>query len=214
MRIELPSGTAAELTVPDGTLRRGIVLVPDLMSIRPLFDDMAARLAAEHGWAICAFDIFPGEEALPAEERLPLLPELDVGARLRDAVAAAGVLAGEVGVEPVGLIGFCTGGAIALRAGPTGRFDRIVAFYGMVRGVGPALPVLDLSTPVLELVGGRDAFVPPDDADWLERQGATVVRYPEADHAFVQDPARDTHRLDDAADAWRRAVDFLRIAPS
>jgi dienelactone hydrolase len=36
-----------------------------------------------------------------------------------------------------------------------------------------------------------------------------VVTYEGADHGFVHDDSRPTHRADDAADAWRRAVDFL-----
>ena len=44
MRIELSSGTPAELVVPPAPTR-GVVLAPDIMGLRPLFDDLAARLA-------------------------------------------------------------------------------------------------------------------------------------------------------------------------
>ena len=40
MRIELPSGTPAELARPDGEPVRGLVLVPDIGGLRPLFDDL------------------------------------------------------------------------------------------------------------------------------------------------------------------------------
>jgi carboxymethylenebutenolidase len=210
MRVLLPSGTEAEVARPAAPPRRGVVLIPDLMSLRPLFDELAARLAARHQWAVCAIDLFPGQRDLDQAARLSLLPELDVSSRLRDAVAAADFL----DVEPVAVLGFCTGGAVALRAGGTGRFDRIVAFYGMVNGVGPDLPVLAPGVPTLELVGTEDGFIPPEDADWLEAEGATVVRYPGAGHAFAQDPARDTYRADDAADAFRRAVDWLSTSAS
>ena len=46
MRIELPSGTAAELVhPPSGPAGRGLVVIPDVMGMRPLFDDLVARLA-------------------------------------------------------------------------------------------------------------------------------------------------------------------------
>ena len=45
MRIELPSGTPAELARPEGDASRGLVLVPDIGGLRPLFDDLCARLA-------------------------------------------------------------------------------------------------------------------------------------------------------------------------
>ena len=48
MRIELPSGTAAELVhPPSGPAGRGLVVIPDVMGMRPLFDDLVAHLAAE-----------------------------------------------------------------------------------------------------------------------------------------------------------------------
>jgi carboxymethylenebutenolidase len=94
-----------------------------------------------------------------------------------------------------------------------------VSFYGMIRvperfnGPGHREP-LDAVTspgaaPVLAIVGGIDAFTPVDDIDALEATGATVFRYPEADHGFVHDPSRPTHRPDDAADAWSHVIAFL-----
>ncbi len=61
VRITLPTGTPAELARPDGDIepRLGVVLFPDVMGLRPLFDDMAARLAAEHGWVVCAARAVP-----------------------------------------------------------------------------------------------------------------------------------------------------------
>jgi carboxymethylenebutenolidase len=36
-----------------------------------------------------------------------------------------------------------------------------------------------------------------------------VLRYEGAEHGFVHDPGRPTHRPDDAADAWDKALAFL-----
>ena len=44
MRIELPSGTPAELVKPDGEASLGLVIAPDIFGLRPLFDDLCARL--------------------------------------------------------------------------------------------------------------------------------------------------------------------------
>src|SRR3954454_56642 len=50
MRIELPNGTPAELARPAlGDPVQGLVLCPDIMGLRPLFDTMAERLAEENG---------------------------------------------------------------------------------------------------------------------------------------------------------------------
>ena len=54
----------------------------------------------------------------------------------------------------------------------------------------------------------RSLHAAPTQIDELEAAGATVVRYEGADHGFVHDPARPTHRADDAADAWDRVLEF------
>lgn len=217
MRIELPSGTPAELARPGGEPARGLVVVPDIGGLRPLFDDLCARLAAEHAWAVCAVEPFPGREAMPLEERLATgVASLDDERLLGDLAAAADRL----GTPRVAVLGFCMGGMYALKAAGTGRFDRAVSFYGMIRvpeqfrGPGHREPLEWLDRPgrcpVLAIIGGRDPWTPPDDVAALRsRPDVEVVVYPEADHGFVHDPARPTHRPDDAADAWRRVAAFL-----
>jgi carboxymethylenebutenolidase len=65
--------------------------------------------------------------------------------------------------------------------------------------------------PTLAILGGRDQWTPPDDIDKLRAlPNVEVVVYPEAEHGFAHDPDRPAHRPDDAADAWRRALEFLR----
>ena len=51
-RVTLPSGTPAELVRPPGEPSRGLVVAPDIMGLRPLFDDLCARLANENNWAV------------------------------------------------------------------------------------------------------------------------------------------------------------------
>jgi len=215
MRIELSTGTAAEVARPSGTPARGVVLLPDIMGLRPLFDDLVARLAAEHDWAVAAPEPFPGREDLPVEQRLAAMPTYDHARHVADAVAAADAL----GVEPVAITGFCMGGMGVLRAATTGRFDRAAAFYGMIRlpeaWAGGRNPLDELlakpgsAANVLAIVGTADPYTPAADVDDLEAAGATVVRYEGADHGFVHDASRPTHRADDAADAWRRVTDWF-----
>ena len=63
--------------------------------------------------------------------------------------------------------------------------------------------------PVLELVGTEDPYVPMADIADLQAADAAVVIYEGADHGFVHDDSRPSHRADDAADAWARAITFL-----
>jgi carboxymethylenebutenolidase len=211
-RVTLPSGTPAEVVRPAGEPTRGVVIAPDVMGLRPLYDDLCARLAAEHQWAVAAPEPFPGREHLGLDERQ--IGSNDDDRVLADLTAAADLL----GVEPVGVIGFCQGGMWAFKAAGTSRFDRAVAFYGMIRvpwaRPGHAQPLDWLRRPgacrVLALVAGQDKLVPFEDAQLLgDLEHVEVVVYPDAEHGFVHDPARPTHRRDDAADAWRRVVTFL-----
>jgi len=216
VRTELPSGTAAELVhPPTGPSPRGLVVIPDVMGMRPLFDGLVARLAAEWGMSVAAFEIYPGREDLDVAARLAAAATLADDRVLGDAVAAADLTA----ADRVGILGFCMGGMYALKAVSTGRFDRHCPFYGMVRvpeawqgpGQGEPLDALaagDAST-VLAVVGTVDAWTPSDEVDALEATGATVVRYADADHGFVHDPDRPAHRAGDAADAWRRVEAWL-----
>jgi carboxymethylenebutenolidase len=152
------------------------------------------------------------------EERLGAVGSLDDTAVLADVVAAADAC----GVEPVGMIGFCMGGMYTLKATAAGRFDRAVAFYGMIRvpehwqspGQGAPLDavVADGACPAMAVIGTADPWTPPADVADLAAAGVTVVQYEGAEHGFVHDPDRPAHRAADAADAWRRAIAFLEGA--
>lgn len=225
MDLTLPSGTAAHLAATSGA-DRGLVVVPDIWGLRPLFTDMCHSLAARTGWSVVAVEPFPGQalagasdpEAGLAERGAALAATPD--ARLLDDLVAA---ADATGAPAVGVVGFCMGGMYALKAAGTGRFDAAVGFYGMVRhpegwaGPGQEQPLDCLaraaSSPhpprVMAVVGTVDHWTPPEDLDELEAAGVTVVRYEGADHGFVHDPSRPAHRPDDAADAWDRALAFL-----
>jgi carboxymethylenebutenolidase len=221
VRVTLPTGTPAELALPPVPATRGLVLAPDVMGLRALFEDMAARLAADHGWAVCAPEPFPGHQDFSIEERFAYMPNVSDEQRLGDLSAAADLLQHQAAVDRVGILGFCMGGMYTLKAAGTGRFDRAVAFYGMIRvpkdwkseGHGEPLDWLVKPSPtkVLAVVGGRDAMAPPEDVAALRALGdrVEIAFYPDGEHGFVHDPTRPTHRADDAADAWARAIAFL-----
>jgi carboxymethylenebutenolidase len=216
MRTSLASGTPVEIASVDHPAR-GVVLVPDIMGLRPLFDDLVARLASDYGWAVAAVEPFPGRESMTIEERMGAMASLNDERQVSDLVAAAYLL----DVERVGILGFCMGGMYTMKAVPTGRFDRAAPFYGMIRvpdaWKGPeqrdAIEVLreapGSAEKVLAVVGTADPYTPAQDVDDLEALGATVVRYEGAEHGFVHDASRPAHRATDAADAWRRVADWF-----
>ena len=220
METTLQSGTPAHLVTGEGA-DRGLVVIPDIWGLRPLFADMCHDLAARTGWSVGAFDPFGGTPLPPADDpdgfpaRSAALRELEDDRILGDAES----LATAMDLDHVGLIGFCMGGMYALKAAGSGRFDRVVSFYGMIEvpadwaGAGQGQPLEALARrgdcEVLSVVGTADEWTPPDKVDALEAAGARVLRYIGAEHGFVHDPSRPTHRPDDAADAWDQALRFL-----
>lgn len=223
MRIELSTGTPAELIRPDHVdgSTRGLVVFPDIMGLRPLFDELCERLAGEQGWVVCAPEPFPGPSGAAEdgpfgiEERMAAMRTLS-DTRLRaDAEAAAAA----TGCDAVGAIGFCMGGMLAFKAAGSGAFDRVAGFYGMIRlpeawrgpDLADALDVLRRPDrcPTLAIIGTADPYTPPADVADAEAAGVQVVRYEGAEHGFVHDASRPAHRAADAADAWARVIGFL-----
>lgn len=219
MEIELASGSPADLHPVVGA-KRGLVIAPDLMGRRKLFDDMAAGLSASQTWNVVVVDAFRGRTFTTdtTDERHAVVPELDDDDVVGDLVDAANRLE----VEPVALVGFCMGGMYALKASASHRFDRIVSFYGMIRlperwrgpGQREPLPLLEHAADpdaILAIVGALDHYTPPDDVEALRAKGVQVVSYDQAEHAFVHDKQRPSHRPDDAADAWARFHRHLAV---
>ena len=233
-RIELrgPDGAAVPAihAVPEVVSGRGIVLHPDIMGIRPLFDDLARRLAT-YGFAVCAPEPFAraGKAVLRSGDvaaRFAAVPTLDDDLQIGDLVAAADHLRAGDGVTSVELLGFCMGGMQVLKAAATRRFSHAAAFYGMVRvpeqWVGARLrePLASAPSvcPTLAVFGGADRWTPAEDVEalrraWSARPDCSVVVYPDAEHGFVHDADRPAHRAADAADAWRRVLELFGASP-
>ncbi len=213
---------------PDGMPRSGVVLHPDIGGIRPLFEDMAVRLAS-HGLAVCVVEPFAralasGVDLSDLEGRMAHVAKLDDELQLGDLEAAADYLVVHDDVSEISVVGFCMGGMYALKAAATERFDRAVAFYGMVtvpedwRSSTLAEPLATAASlcPTLAIFGDADPWTPTEDIDalraaWAGRPDCEVVVYPGAEHGFVHDPERPAHRADDAADAWARTLAFLGV---
>jgi carboxymethylenebutenolidase len=201
-----------EVVIPDAPAR-ALVMAPDIMGLRPVFDDHVARLAKEQNWAVAAVEPYPGRDDLSLDQRLA--GRFDAHRMLSDLLAAADRLQ----QERTAVLGFCQGGMTAFRAAGVLRFDRSVSFYGMVRPPqqwsAPGADPLEMlakpgACPVLAIVAGKDRWAPPDDVAALEAlPNVEVVVYPDADHGFVHDASRETHRAEDAADAWAKVYAFL-----
>jgi carboxymethylenebutenolidase len=207
----------------------GLVLIPDVRGLGEHYRDVARRFAAE-GFFVLAVDLYSREGVpdLPDMEAvfrwLRELPDDRVLGDLAAAVDHVGRRA-ETGGRPVGITGFCMGGQYALMAAcSVPGLAACVSWYGMLRYAErtdrkPASP-LDLAPrlgcPYLGLFGAEDALIPQADVEALRgllaRGGKTfeIRSYAGAGHAFFNDTRLDAYRPDAAADAWPRAIGFLR----
>lgn len=207
----------------------GLLLIPDVRGVSPHFEDVAARFAAE-GFFTAVVDLYSREGAPELPDMaavfawIAALPDPRVLADL-DAAVQAVARHPDVRADAVGVTGFCLGGQYALMAACTiDRLRACVSWYGMLRyaahnddkPISPLELAPRLGCPYLGLFGADDALIPPTDVDELrailEREGKTfaIHVYPDAGHAFFNDARPDTYRPAVAADAFPRAVAFLR----
>jgi carboxymethylenebutenolidase len=215
---------------PEGAVAGpGLVVIPDVRGLTDHYKDIARRFASE-GFFALAVDLYSREGApslpdMPSVfawiESLPdprILADLDAAVRF---LAARPEVAG----GRIGITGYCMGGQYALMAAcSVSGLAACVSWYGMLRYAErnerkPASPLElapRLACPYLGLFGAEDALIPSPDVDELRtiltRTGKTfeIKSYAGAGHAFFNDTRPDAYRPDAAADAWPRAVAFLR----
>jgi carboxymethylenebutenolidase len=210
---------------PDGMPRAGVVLHPDIMGLRPLFEDMARRIAT-YGFAVAAIEPYAhvgDEHRGDVEHRMAAAKLLEDAVQLADLDAAANLLVVEDDVTRVSMLGFCMGGYYTFKAAATDRFDAAVAFYGMLRtpdnwrGASPRIDPLDVAgemCPTLAIFGSNDSFTPMADIEalrdaWKGRDDCEIIVVEGGEHGFVHDPERPIHRPDAAAELWTRALEWL-----
>ena len=207
----------------------GLVLIPDVRGLYDHFRDVARRFAAE-GFATLAVDLY-------SREGTPKLPDMDAMFRwmaalpdrrvIADLHAARDFLSSHDAVRggKVGVTGFCMGGQYALMAACSRwGFRACVSWYGMLRYAStsetkPASP-LDMTSrltcPYLGFFGEQDTIIPLADVMELKQRLAgskhavEIHTYANAGHAFFNDSRPEMYRPTAAADAWPRAIAFLR----
>jgi len=213
----------------------GLIVIPDVRGLTDHYRDIARRFAHE-GFFALAVDLYSREGAPDLPDMAAVfawirqLPDprvlADLGAAVRYLDERSEVARGRVGIT-----GYCMGGQYALMAAcSVPGIAACVSWYGMLRyaehderkPVSPLELAPRLACPYLGLFGAEDALIPTADVEELrailERAGKTfaIKSYPGAGHAFFNDTRPDAYRPDAAADAWPRAIAFLRthLAPA
>jgi len=219
---------AAASPSPSPSPSPGLILIPDVRGISPLYLGLAGRLSRE-GFTTLVIDIY-------SREGVPDLPDMAAVDRviaglpdervLGDVGGARRFLAErpDVGADRIGILGFCLGGQYALMSAClVDGLAACASFYGMLRYAAypahkPASP-LDLAPklacPLLGLYGAEDPLIPLADVAELRailaREGKAfeLITYDGAGHAFLNEARPDAYRPEAAADAWSRATAFF-----
>lgn len=208
-------GVRGYLARPAGTPRAGLIVIHEWWGLNDNIREMSNRLAAE-GYLALAVDLYDGEVAADAAQARDLMSAAMGDAEQLDAALRAAFrwLQDEGGVERVGSIGWCFGGALSLRTAMMlpEELDAAVIYYGRLE-TDPAR-LAPLRMPILGIFGGQDRGIPLQSVHEFETvlqtlgKTAQIVVYDDADHAFAN-PSGTRYEPEAAADAWRRTLEFF-----
>lgn len=200
-----------------GERKGGIVILQEIFGVTDQLKSVAARYAAlGYEVAIPAlFDRFEKGAVIPFTEGprgRDMMLASDLETTMLDVDAAVQALKAKGG--KVGVIGFCWGGGLAIRAAQILDIAAAVAFYGTRL---PQYQIAPLVAPVQGHYGREDSHVPAEmlDAARAYFPSMEVFTYEGAGHAFAND-ARPADYVKEAAEtAHERAAAFLnsRLAP-
>ena len=192
-----------------------IIVIPEWWGLNDWVKEQASKLA-DQGYVTLGVDLYRGKVASTPEVAHELARGLPEDRAKRDLDAAFSYLASQPNVirDRIGSIGWCMGGGYSLDVAlqqPTLAAN--VINYGHL-ATDPE-QIKKIQAPILGIFGGQDHGITPDDVHKFEqalKQSGKQVEikiYPDAGHAFENPNNKDGYRPADAADAWKRTVDFL-----
>lgn len=192
-----------------------VIVIHEWWGLNDWVKEQASKLA-DQGYVTLAIDLYRGKVATTPDMAHEIMRGVPDDRAARDLHAAVEFLTAQPSVNKnkIGVIGWCMGGGYALNAAlhePT--LKAAVINYGHL-ATDPA-QLASINAAILGIFGGKDRGIPVADVekfrDALQRAGKKVEIkiYPDAGHAFENPNNKEGYRADDAADAWKRTVDFL-----
>jgi carboxymethylenebutenolidase len=194
-----------------------LVVVHEWWGLNDWVKDQASKLA-DQGYVSLAVDLYRGKVATTPDEAHEIMRGVPEDRAKRDLHAAVEFLKSQPTVrkDRIGSIGWCMGGGYALDVAlQEPDLAATVINYGHLATDPEALKKINAS--ILGLFGGQDRGITPDDVHKFEQQlkqqgkKVDIKIYDDAGHAFENPNNKDGYRAADAADAWKRTVDFLAM---
>jgi carboxymethylenebutenolidase len=192
-----------------------MIVIHEYWGLNDWVKEQSSKLADE-GYVALAVDLYRGKVATTPDMAHEIMRGVPEDRAKRDLHAAFEFLASQPNVKKdrIGAIGWCMGGGYSLDVAlqePTLAAD--VINYGHLATDRDALK--KINAPILGLFGAQDHGITPDDVrkfgETLDQLGKQiqVKIYEDAGHAFENPNNKDGYRAADAADAWKRTLDFL-----
>lgn len=193
----------------------GLIVIHEYWGLNDWVKEQASKLS-DQGYVALAIDLYRGKVGTTPDEAHELMRGVPEDRAARDLKAAFEFLKSQKNVKAdrIGSIGWCMGGGLALDVAlqePT--LSAAVINYGHLATDPGSIQKINAS--LLGLFGGQDRGIPPDDVKKFEQtlkqmgKKIDVVIYPDAGHAFENPNNKTGYRADDAADAWKRTLNFL-----
>lgn len=173
---------------------------------------------ADAGFVALAPDLYHGVATREPDEAMKLMMGLAMDRAARDIAGAAGYLRSQQGTGPVGAVGFCLGGSLALWSATLS--PDVVAAVGFY----PAVPWEHMA-PTWSAYQGKAAMIHCSEGDGtsaaegiqtavaaIEGAGGSAVTYdyPGTEHAFFNDTRPEVYAPEAAELAWERTLGFFR----
>ncbi len=187
----------AFVALPGSGRGPGLVVLQEIFGVTD-YMQRRARDLAELGYVAVVPELYwrlgphiTTDETTPAglQDAFGYFARLDQAQAADDAVAALEHVRGmRVTGGKAGVLGFCLGGRIAYEVGVLSTPDVVVSYYGA--GIADQLDdATQLACPVIFHFGGADPYLPPEQAERIQRAfasrpGAEVHMHPGANHAF------------------------------
>jgi len=192
-----------------------LVVIHEWWGLNDWVKDQASKLSDE-GYVTLAVDLYRGKVAKTPDEAHEIMRGVPEDRAKRDLHAAVEFLKSQPSVKKsrIGSIGWCMGGGYSLDVAlQEPDLAATVINYGHLATDTDALK--KINAPILGLFGAQDRGITPDDVHKFEMamkqlsKKIDVKIYDDAGHGFENPNNKDGYRAADAADAWKRTVDFL-----
>jgi len=202
----------AYLSLPEGSgPHPAILVIHEWWGLNDHIRHWADRLA-EAGYTALAVDLYGGETASTPDEAMALMQAVDEEEALATMRAGHEYLAAEVGATKRGVIGWCFGGGMSLKAALSLEgLDAAVMYYG--RTTEDSEELRQIEAPLLGIFANQDTSITPANVDAFDEAldvaevSHTIHRY-DANHAFAN-PSSARYDHENAADAWAKVQTFF-----